>query len=152
VGEIVFLDRLGDRADRALQPRGDPAVLDPLGARAGLGGAAGVHLGSRRGVVPRSPTRRARGPASTSSRAFIRISREAFHILLARSRPCRIRALEYRTSCVEDIASRPKRSASAPCSSISSSGSIPVPSDLLIRPPSGPWITEWTEPCANGLS
>ena len=48
------------------------------------------------------------------------------------------------TSWVEDIASRPKRTASAPWRSISSSGSMPVPSDLLIRRPSGAWMTECT--------
>ena len=83
-----------------------------------------------------------RGPAPSGT--LSRISRLAFHILLARSRPCWTRAWEKRTSWVEDIASRPKRSASAPCSAISSSGSMPVPSDFDIRRPSGAWITEWT--------
>jgi len=48
-----------------------------------------------------------------------------------------------RTSWVLDIISRPKRVASAPYFSIMSSGSIPVPSDLLMRRPSGAWMTEW---------
>ncbi len=33
--------------------------------------------------------------------------------------------------------------ASAPYLSIISSGSMPVPSDLLMRRPSAAWITEW---------
>src|SRR5262245_36575511 len=61
------------------------------------------------------------------SSQFSRINRPAFQSLLARSLPCWTLASEKRTSWVEDIASRPKRNASAPWTSISSSGSIPVP-------------------------
>jgi hypothetical protein len=71
---------------------------------------------------------------------------------LARSRPWRTFSSEYFTSCEEDIASSPKRSASAPWASISSSGSLPVPSDFDIRLPSGDWITEWIATSANGGS
>ena len=44
----------------------------------------------------------------------------------------------------------PKRTASAPLRSISSSGSIPVPSDFDIRRPSGAWITEVMYTSRNG--
>jgi hypothetical protein len=69
---------------------------------------------------------------------------------LARSSPCFTRSAEKRTSCVDDIASSPKRTASAPWCSISSSGSTPVPSDLDIRRPSGAWITAWIGTSVNG--
>ena len=97
-----------------------------------------------RDAIQRSSTRFVRGPGSTSSRASISTSRDAFHILLARSRPCWTRASENRTSCADDIASSPKRSASAPCRSISSSGSMPVPRLFDMRRPSGAWMIEWT--------
>ena len=50
------------------------------------------------------------------------------------------------------MATRPKRTASAPCSAISSSGSIPVPSDLDMRRPSGAMIVELIDTWANGTS
>ena len=105
---------------------------------------------ARRSSGPR-PSLAAAGSGSTSDTRS-RISREAFQSLLARSRPCLTRSSLKRTSCVEDIASRPKRSASAPCSSIRSSGSMPVPSDFDIRRPSGAWITEWMFTSVNGIS
>ena len=81
--------------------------------------------------------------------------------------PCAIRSSLKRTSWPEAIASSPKRTASAPYAgnsppcentggrgppAIRSSGSTPVPSDLLIRRPSGAWITEWTLTSVNGIS
>ena len=72
--------------------------------------------------------------------------------MLARSRPCFTRASEKRTSWADDIASSPKRSASAPCTSISSSGSIPVPRLFDIRRPSGAWMTEWMLTVWKGIS
>ena len=42
--------------------------------------------------------------------------------------------------------------ASAPCSSTSSSGSIPVPSDFDMRRPSGAWMVEWMSTSENGIS
>jgi hypothetical protein len=72
--------------------------------------------------------------------------------LVASWRPWRTRSSLKRTSWVLDIISRPKRSASAPWASISSSGSTPVPSDLLIRRPSGACTTEWMYTSENGTS
>ncbi len=54
-----------------------------------------------------------------------------------------MRSAEKRTSWALDIISRPKRRASAPWVSMISIGSMPVPSDLLIRRPSGACTTEW---------
>ena len=42
--------------------------------------------------------------------------------------------------------------ASAPCSSIRSSGSMPVPRLLLIRRPSGAWMTGLITTSENGMS
>jgi hypothetical protein len=53
---------------------------------------------------------------------------------------------------VDDIFSSPYRVASAPNSSTSSSGSIPVPSDLDMRRPSGAWTVEWIRTSENGMS
>ena len=81
----------------------------------------------------------------------MRISRDALKSLLASCAPCLIFSSLKRTSWVEDIASRPKRVPSAPYWSISSIGSMPVPSDFDIRRPSGAWMTEWTFTCSNGI-
>ena len=69
--------------------------------------------------------------------------RAAFHSLLAKPRPMTIFSSLKRTSWVLLMRSRPKRVASAPYSSIISSGSMPVPRLLLMRRPSAAWITEW---------
>ncbi len=57
-----------------------------------------------------------------------------------------------RTSCVEDIFSRPYRVASAPCFAIRSSGSMPVPRLFDIRRPSAARIVEWTITSWKGMS
>ena len=57
-----------------------------------------------------------------------------------------------RTSWVLLMSSRPKRVASAPCASIISSGSMPVPRLLLMRRPSGAWITECRYTSSKGMS
>ncbi len=109
-----------------------------------------VRRSSRETIQRSSTVSAAAGSASASGSTPSSTSREAFHSLFARSRPCWTRCWEKRTSWVEDMASRPKRRASAPCSSISSIGSMPVPSDLDMRRPSGAWITEWIGTSVNG--
>ena len=109
-----------------------------------------VRRSSRETIQRSSTVSAAAGSAVASGSTPMRIRREAFHSLLARSRPCCTRCWEKRTSWVEDMASRPKRSASAPCSSISWIGSTPVPSDLDMRRPSGAWMTEWMFTSVNG--
>ena len=74
VGEVVGVEVRRDGLDRPLKPGEDPAVLDPPGA-------AGPSRRLRR-ACPRAPV------------AFSRISRDAFHILFARSCPCWIRSAE----------------------------------------------------------
>ena len=64
------------------------------------------------------------------------IRRAAFHSLFESFAPSSIAASEKRTSCVSEFFIRPYRVASAPCASISSIGSIPVPSDFDMRRPS----------------
>ena len=117
--ELERLDRARGLGLGALQAREDPRVLD---------------------CVPGAAARR---PARRPSSARSSTSRDALNSLLASWRPCATFSSEKRTSCVEDIASRPKRVPSAPCLAITSSGSIPVPSDLDIRRPSGARIVEW---------
>ena len=107
---------------------------------------------SSRDTIQRSSTVVAAAASGSTSATRSRISRVAFHSLLARSRPCFTRSSLKRTSCEEDIASSPNRSASAPYAGnsppssytggrappwIRSDGSIPVPSDFDIRRPSG---------------
>ena len=123
-----------------------------------------VRRSSRETIQRSSTVPPARGSGSTSDTRS-RIRRAAFQSLLARSRPCFTRSSLKRMSCDEDIASRPKRSASAPYAGnsppssytggrsppwIRSDGSIPVPSDFDIRRPSGAWITEWMFTSVNG--
>jgi hypothetical protein len=116
LGEVEAGDPLGRVGLRGLQAREDPAVLDRGRARGG-------------------PRRRVDLPS---------MKRVALKSLLPSARPCSIFSSEKRTSWVEDIASSPKRTASAPYWSMSVTGSMPVPSDLLIRRPSGAWMTECT--------
>ena len=151
----------GGRLVAVVEPRLDDlqvpvAELGPEEAvelERGVGEVVAVEVGADLGDGALEPGRGSSGPpasraaaagfAPVASAALSRISREAFHSLFARSRPCSTLASLKRTSWLEDIASRPKRSASAPCLSISSSGSMPVPRLFDIRRPSGAWITEW---------
>jgi hypothetical protein len=72
----------------------------------------------------------------------VRISRDTFQSLLASFRPSSIWPTEKRTSCVDDILSRPYRVASAPYLPTVSSGSMPVPRLFDIRRRSGALIVE----------
>ena len=106
----------------------------------------------RREAIQRSSTR---SPASRRRLSFggDRVEQDqpgGVPHLVGESRPCWTRACEKRTSWAEDIANRPKRRASAPCSAISSRGSIPVPRLFDIRRPSGAWITECTYTSLKG--
>src|SRR4051812_39336818 len=69
---------------------------------------------SSRETIQRSSTPVAAPVSGSTSATRSRISRAAFHSLLARSRPCLTRSSLKRTSWEDDMASRPNRSASAP--------------------------------------
>ena len=72
----------------------------------------------------------------TVSPVFISTKRAAFHILLAKLRAESTLSVEKRRSPpMRTPTARLKRSASAPYSSMTSSGSMPLPSDLLILRP-----------------
>jgi hypothetical protein len=93
-----------------LQAAEDPAVVDRRGPRLGLGRGDDVAQHVARGVEELVGQRL----------ALADLLGGVAHVLGARH------------------GQQPKRTASAPCASISSIGSMPVPSDLLIRRPSGP--------------
>ena len=86
---------------------------------------------------------RRRGRAPSPPPTLVSTNRVALKSLLASAWPWATFSSLKRTSCVEDIASRPKRTPSAPWASIKSTGSMPVPKDFDIRRPSGAWMTEW---------
>jgi hypothetical protein len=78
--------------------------------------------------------------------------RAAFQSLFASLPPSSIAEYEKRTSCVSEFFISPYRVASVPYLSISSSGSIPVPSDFDMRRPSGARSVEWMITSVNGIS
>ena len=113
----------------------------------------------RRERIQRSSTASAAGARSgipTPSGTRSSTSREAFQSLLASWRPWATRSSLKRTSCVEELASRPaadgvgavggevaalaRTPAGAGRRRSGASGSMPVPSDFDIRRPSGAWI------------
>ena len=93
------------RRARARRTRSGSRRTAPSRARSGARAAT-------RSSGPRPSSRRAASGSTSATRS--RISRDAFQSLLARSRPCFTRSSLKRTSCEEDIASSPNRSASAP--------------------------------------
>ena len=103
-----------------------------------------------------SSSARSAGSAAALSLSIVRfiwMKRDAFQILLQKLRLASTRSVEKRMSFpgLLPVASV-KRSASAPYWSMISSGSMPLPSDLLILRPCASRRRPWIYTVSNGVS